>query len=191
MKKFLLAVMAFATLSTFTACDDAKDNDDKKDATEVADDANDKKLDDTKLEDDAEWAVKTADGGMEEVMMGKLAQTQGTNPKVKELGKMMEADHSKANEEFKAMAASKGITLPTALSKDHQDEYDDLAKKTGADFDKAYTALMVDDHEDDIDHFKHMANDGKDADMKTWAAGKVPVLEHHLEMAKAARDAVK
>ncbi len=188
MKKTILLALAAMSFTVFSACGDNKKPEDTK---EVANDANDKKFDDTKMENDAEWAVKAADGGMEEVQLGKLAQSNGTSPKVKELGKMMVDDHSKANEELKALAAKKNITLPAALSEKRQKDYDDLAKKTGADFDKAYTNMMIDDHQEDIDLFKKEGNDGKDADIKAWAAGKVATLEHHLEMAKAAHDAVK
>lgn len=192
MKKHFIGLMAIGMLCCFTACDNGHNNTaNGEDATKMADSANDKKLDNTKLEDDADWAVKAADGGMEEVALGKLAEEHGTNPKVKELGKMMVADHSKANEELKALAAKKNITLPVAMSEKHQKDHDDLAKKTGADFDREYTKMMVDDHQDDIDEFQKEADHGKDADVKNWAAGKVPVLQHHLEMAKAARDAVK
>jgi putative membrane protein len=192
MKKQFIGLMAIGMLCCFSACDSGHNNTaNGEDATKVADSANDKKFDDSKIEDDAEWAVKAADGGMEEVALGKLAEKMGTNPKVKELGKMMVEDHTKANDELKALAAKKNITLPAAMSEERQKECDDLAKKTGADFDREYTKMMVDDHEDDIDKFQSEADHGKDADVKAWAAGKVPVLQHHLEMAKAARDAVK
>lgn len=188
MKKYIITAMAFAMFSLFSACGDSSKPEDSK---EAAKDANEQKFDDSKIEDDAQWAVKAADGGMEEVALGQLAQTNGASPKVKELGKMMVDDHTKANEELKALAAKKNITLPAAMSENRQKDYDDLAKKTGADFDKAYTSMMVDDHQEDIDEFKKEGNDGKDAELKAWAAGKVATLEHHLEMAKAARDAVK
>ncbi len=188
MKKYLFTALAFATLTCLSACGDSSKPEDSK---EMATDANDKKFDDSKMEDDAQWAVKAADGGMMEVQLGKLAQTNAANAKVKELGQMMVSDHSKANDELKALAAQKNITLPPSLSEDKQKKYDDMAKKTGADFDKAYASFMVDDHQEDIDSYKKEGNDGKDADIKAWAAGKVPLLEHHLEMAKATNDAVK
>jgi putative membrane protein len=190
MKKQILTVVALTAFTLFTACDNTSTTT-TEDSKEVAADSNENKFDDTKMEDDAQWAVKAADGGMMEVALGQLAQKNGASAKVKELGKMMEEDHTKANNELKDLAAKKNITLPAAMSEDHQKKYDDLAKKTGADFDKDYAAFMVDDHEDDIDAFKKEANDGKDADLKAWAAGKVPTLEHHLEMAKTTKDAVK
>ena len=50
---------------------------------------------------------------------------------------------------------------------------------------------MVDDHKDDVDEFKKEADNGKDADLKSWAAGKVPVLQHHLDVAQNVKDSIK
>ncbi len=50
---------------------------------------------------------------------------------------------------------------------------------------------MVSDHEEDLDAFKKEAENGNDADLKAWAAGKVPTLQHHLDAAKTAQDVVK
>ncbi len=48
---------------------------------------------------------------------------------------------------------------------------------------------MVKDHKEDIDAFKKEADKGNDPDLKQWASGKVPTLEHHLDMARSAEDA--
>lgn len=188
MKKTVFSLLFCASAITFmTSCS----NNNSTDSKEAAKEQNEQKFDNTNIEDDTKFAVAAADGGMMEVQLGQLAQTNGSSAQIKQLGQMMIDDHGKANEELKATAAQKNITLPTTLSEKSQKHYDELSKKTGADFDKAYADLMVSDHEDDIDAFKKEANDGKDADLKNWASGKIPTLEHHLEMAKSAKDAVK
>ena len=111
---------------------------------------------------------------MMEVKLGQLAQTNGVAADIKDLGKMMETDHSKANEELKVLAAKKNITLPATLSDKCQKKYDDMAAKKGSEFDKAYASCMVDDHKKDIDKFQKEADNGKDDDLKAWANGKLP-----------------
>lgn len=189
MKKIMLNATVFAAaLFLATSCSDRKaENEDSK---EVAEEQNDAKFDDSNIEKDTEFAVNAADAGMLEVKLGELAQQKGTAPEVKSLGKMMVDDHSKANEELKALAQTKNITLPTSLSEKCQKKYDDIAAKSGKDFDDAFTDHMVKDHKDDIDAFKKEADKGEDPDLKQWAAGKVPTLEHHLDMAKTAEKAV-
>ena len=189
MKKTILSLSLLGALSIFAACGGNESK--PEDSKEVAQDQNEAKFDDTNIEDDTKWATNAAEGGMLEVQLGNLAQTNAASPKVKELGKMMVDDHSKANEELKALAARKNITLPAALGEGKQKDYDDLAAKKGADFDKAYADYMVSDHKEDIDAYQKEADKGKDPDMKAFAAGKVPTLQHHLQMAEATKDAVK
>lgn len=160
------------------------------DSEEIAEEQNEEKFEDNKAEKDAEFAVAAADGGMLEVQLGKLAQSNGASDAVKMLGEMMANDHSKANDELKALASQKNISLPSGLSEDSQESYNDLAEKTGMEFDEAYTEFLVKDHEKDIDEFRKQAENGCDADLKSWAAGKVPTLEQHLERAKQAEAAV-
>src|SRR5438445_7984327 len=49
---------------------------------------------------DREFATKAAQGGMAEVALGNLAQQQGYSIKVKDYGKKLANDHSKANNEL-------------------------------------------------------------------------------------------
>ena len=187
MKKLTFSALIIASMMTFSACNSNKSEDSK----EVAEEQNEAKFEDTKVEDDTEFAVDAADGGMIEVKLAELAKTNGSSKTVKDFADMMIKDHGKANEELKALAQQKNITLPMSVSEDKQKDYDDLAKKKGKDFDKAYAAYMVDDHKEDIEDFEKAAKDGKDPEVKAWAAGKVPTLQHHLEMAQAMKDATK
>lgn len=187
MKRVLINAALFVSAIMFVAsCGDRKAQ--NEDSEKVANKENDAKFDNSDVEKDADFAVKAADGGMLEVQLGELAQSKGMSQAVKDLGKMMVEDHTKANEELKALAQTKNISLPTTLSEDCQKKYDDIASKNGKDFDKAFTDHMVKDHKKDVDAFKKEADKGEDPDLKSWAAGKVPTLEHHLDMAKSAED---
>jgi putative membrane protein len=176
-----LSALCAAFLFTLVSCGTQSNQDDSK---EVAEEQNEQKFEESDLEDDTDFAVKAADGGMLEVQLAELALTKASSPKVKEFAQMMITDHTKANDELKNLAQSKNISLPTALSEENQKDYNDLAEKSGPDFDKAYCDFMVKDHKDDLEEFKKAADDSKDPDLKSWAAGKVTVLEHHLSMAE-------
>ena len=141
--------------------------------------------------DDAAFLVNSANGGMMEVELGKLAQNNGMNAKVKEFGKMMETDHGKGGDKLKSLAASKNTTLPESLSNDAQSEKDKLQKKTGADFDKAYIDMMVDDHKKDIKEFEKAAKDCVDPDIKAFASGTLPMLRTHLDHAESIQKMLK
>jgi len=133
---------------------------------------------------------EAAMGGMAEVQLGKLAQEKGMSQRVKNFGEMMVRDHSAANDDLKAIARQKNVTLPDNLGK-HQDHYNDLSKKNGAEFDKAYMKMMLDDHQDDVKAFEKVAENGTDPDVKTFASQKLPVLRKHLDSAKAINKSLK
>jgi putative membrane protein len=133
---------------------------------------------------DLKFVREAAMGGMMEVTLGRMAQTQGSSQQVKDLGTMMVNDHSKANDELLALAKSKNITVPTTLDKNMQAQVDRLSRLSGKAFDNAYANLMVKDHRKDIAEFQKEARMGKDADIKSWAAGKIATLQSHLSHAE-------
>ena len=188
MKKVKTSSLLFA--ACFFALVSCATNNNQEDSKEVAEEQNEAKFDDTSLDDDTEFAVAAADGSMLEVQLGQLALTKASSPKVKEFAQSMVDDHSKANDELKTIAQTKNITLPSTISEEKQKDYDKLAEKSGPEFDKAYSEFMVKDHKDDVDKFKKAAEKCEDADIKSWAAEKVPVLENHLSMAESLEDAV-
>ena len=194
MKKTTLFLAAGLAL-TLAACNNSTDS--KKEAEKQNDSTFDNKNttaaggDSADMKKDASFAVEAADGGMLEVQLGQLAQTNASSATIKSFGKEMIADHGKANQELMSLAQTKGIVLPGSLSDKHQSTYNDLATKKGADFDKAYIDLMVSDHKDVADAFQQEADKGNDPDIKAWAGKTLPTIQHHLEMAKMAQDKVK
>src|SRR4051812_39822143 len=137
------------------------------------------------------FVTKAAQGGLAEVKLGTLATQKASSPDVKQFGQQMVDDHSKANDELKQLASSKGITLPTDTDASHQAKYDRLSKLSGADFDKAYMKEMVSDHRTDVYEFRRESEHGSDPDVKAWAGKTLPTLEHHLQMAESTDAKVK
>jgi putative membrane protein len=130
---------------------------------------------------DSEFVLEAAQGGMMEVEVGKLGRQKGSDPSARQVGDMLVNDHGKANEELKGIVSKKGATLPTSLDAKHQAKVDQLAKKEGAEFDKAYFAMLQDDHKKDIAKFEHASQSLKDSDLKAFATKTLPVLRTHLE----------
>lgn len=134
----------------------------------------------TVSKEDAKFAVEAANGGMTEVALGQLAQQKAFSPAVKEFASLMVKDHSTANEQLKALAKSKGISLPKALSDDNQRLKEKLAAKSGKDFDKAYVDAMTNDHKEDVKTFQYATKSLKDTSLKAFAINTLPVLKMHL-----------
>lgn len=134
---------------------------------------------------DHNFMVKAAQGGMAEVELGQLAQQNGQSQQVKDFGKRMVDDHSKANDELKQVASQQGVSLPTTLDAKDQAMKDKLSKLNGAEFDKAYMSDMVKDHKKDVAEFKNEAKSGNTQAVKDWAGKTLPTLQDHLQMAES------
>jgi len=131
---------------------------------------------------DHAFVMEAAQGGMAEVALGRLAGEKASNDRVKQFGQRMVDDHSKANDELKALAQTKNISLPTALDAKHKATEDRLSKLSGAAFDRAYIQEMVADHKKDVADFQKESKSGGDSEVKAWAAKTLPTLEEHNKM---------
>ena len=140
---------------------------------------------------DRKFMEKAAEGGLAEVELGKLATQKAGAPEVKQFGQRMVDDHSKANDQLKQLATSKGVNLPTELDRSTRREMDKLSKLSGADFDREYMKHMVSDHKKDVSEFKSEANKAKDSDVKQFASQTLPTLEQHLQLAESAEQAAR
>src|ERR1700690_1433893 len=81
---------------------------------------------------DTNFILAAAQGGMTEVKLGELASPSGARDDVKSFGQMMVKDHTAINDDLKAFAAQKGVTLPDSLNAKHQAMVDKLTALTGS-----------------------------------------------------------
>ncbi|MGB8887650.1 MAG: DUF4142 domain-containing protein [Candidatus Korobacteraceae bacterium] len=133
---------------------------------------------------DRSFMDKAAQGGMAEVELGQLAEQNGQSQQVKDFGKRMVTDHTKANDQLEQVASKEAVKLPTTLDAKDQETKEHLSKLKGAAFDKAYMRDMVADHEKDVAEFKREATAAHSPDLKDWVTTTLPTLESHLQEAE-------
>lgn len=138
-----------------------------------------------------DFLKEAAEGSMAEIQLASLALTRTQNPEVRAFAQQMIADHGKASEELKPIAAKKSVTLALELNSTHKSLSDKLTKISGAEFDREYVKEMVADHEKDVKAFQTQAQAGTDAEIKEFAAKTLPTLEHHLQMARDMQSKMK
>ena len=132
---------------------------------------------------DEQFAVKAAMANQAEIELGQLALEKAASPDVKAFAQQMIDGHSKTLEELKQTAMTKTIPIAATLDRSHQATKDKLAKLTGAEFDRTYMNEMIKAHGEAVNLFEKEASQGKDADLKAWAAGKLPTIKEHQTMA--------
>jgi putative membrane protein len=195
MKNLSIYIPGLALALAFSACGGSGGSDSVKDAKA----ANEAKVDSQKKRETppdsskimvskeaADFLVNAYSGGLAEVQLGSVAQTHSSNKDIKAFGAMMVRDHSDQGIRLKAVADSLHVTLPVTISTSQQKMITDLQKRSGKDFDKAYIARMVSDHQQDIDEFERQAKKGV-PEVSAFANSSLPMLHKHLDSAQNLR----
>ncbi len=193
MKKYLkwfFLLFASATIAVSCNSDEGStttDNDDPGNADSVgAGQTNNNNVDNA----DAEFLADAYYSGLKEIEASKAAQSKGQAKEVTDLANMMVTDHTAMGAQVKGLAAKKNISLKESLTPEDLNAVSNK-DKTGKEFDRGYTTMMVDDHEAAVRKFENAANNARDPEIKALANEALPKLRHHLEQSKAARDKVK
>jgi putative membrane protein len=123
-------------------------------------------------------------GGQAEVDFGKLAQTKASTPAVREFAKHMVDAHTQGNQ--KLMRAGRGLNpdLPKQLDPEHQTVRNELQKAAGKDFDIAYIASQVQDHQRTANLLQWHIGSGQNEALKKYSMETLPEVMEHLELAK-------
>lgn len=134
-----------------------------------------------------EFADKAAKSDAFEIAAAKLAKTNAASAGVKSFAATMIEAHTASTAKIKAAAAkaSPAIKPDPTLTSDLQSKLDDLAKLKGADFDKAYVDGQISAHEDALSLMKNYAGNGDTPSLKAAAGDIAPIVQKHLDMARA------
>jgi putative membrane protein len=129
---------------------------------------------------DEEWTTAALQGDLFEVKGGQLAQSQGQNQAVKQLGERLSSDHSKSYAQGRKLAKKLGIEVPTEPTYPEQWELQTVGEMTGSAFDKGYTSLERLDHKQDIEDAKTELEDGSNKAVKALAKMDLKMYREHL-----------
>lgn len=133
---------------------------------------------------DSTFVTMTAQANLAEVDAGRLAVKKTSNAEVKRFAQHMIDDHTQANAELSDLAHKKGFDLPTQADEAHQKDAARLAGMSGADFDRSYMMMMVNDHQKAVAMFEKYAAEASDPDVRAFAKKMLPTLQDHLKMAR-------
>ena len=128
--------------------------------------------------------IKTAaSSGQAEIQLGKLAAERADRPEVRDFAKHLEKDHTRANLELLKILDTQRIDVSRDMEP-YQSTAEHLSKLRGEEFDRAYVQRMVKDHEEAVAQFAKEAKEGRNAELKAYAAQELPTLQDHLRLAR-------
>jgi putative membrane protein len=135
---------------------------------------------------DKQFMIQAAQGGMAEVQFARIANQKASSQTVRQYAQQMINDHTPANQELMSIAARKGVILPKTIGPQNQAIKRSLSQLSGTAFDRAYLrAAGVQSHTQQAALFQREAQQGRDPDVKAFAARVLPIVQGHLQMARA------
>lgn len=134
---------------------------------------------------DQAFVKKAGSGNIAEVQEGELAVQKSHNPAVQEFGRWMQTDHTMAQGPLMQSAQSSNIQVPTKPDAAAMDSMKKLQTASGTQFDRQYIDGAVTDHQKTVKLFQNEAQNGQDAQLKTYATAMLPALQAHLQEAQA------
>lgn len=120
----------------------------------------------------------------DEVRIGKLAQGKATSVDAKAYADMLVKDHGDHDEQVMAIAKAANITLTAPQSPAGDDPATVLGPLSGAEFDRKFGELMTKGHQEAIQTVEAVQSKLTNAEVKLLVEKTLPVLRHHLEMAR-------
>lgn len=134
-----------------------------------------------------EFVDKAARSDAFEIAAAEIAEKNASMAGVKDFARMMVTAHKESTAKIKkaASAATPPVTPDATLTADQKSELDKLRGLKGKDFDKAYIDNQTDAHDDALSLMKKYAADGGVESLKAAASEIAPVVQEHLDKAKA------
>ena len=124
---------------------------------------------------------------LHEIEMAKMAEQNGSD-KIKSYAQTLERDHQDADQQIKALAQKKNVTLTDTVKNPEMQQKMDQAKQhfssmKGQQFDRAFANRMSMEHKRVISMAQTWRQDCKDQDVCNLIDTLMPKLQQHAQMA--------
>jgi putative membrane protein len=135
---------------------------------------------------DQQFVDFAAQTDMVEANLGQMAGSVASAQPVKDYAQMLVTDHTNDFNQLYSVAHQANLNMPNAIDAEHNKAMiDPFQKLKGAAFDHHYVQEMIAGHTKAIAVFKKEAADAQNPALKSYAEQDLPVLQKHLDGAKA------
>ena len=131
-----------------------------------------------------EFLKDAIQGDYSEATLGRLIANRGASAEVRNFGATLNRDHSNGLAQAQRLASRLGLRIPVEMSPEARAELPRLRHLEGRAFDREVRRYMIQDHINDLAKFKAQVHSG-DRATSGFAAATVPILQKHLDMARA------
>jgi putative membrane protein len=129
--------------------------------------------------------------GRAEVKYSELAEKRSNSLKVKAFATRLILEHKKFGEKLEEAARNLDVTVSKELDRGQKGAIDGLSRLSGAEFDRAYLARIIEDHERGVKAFENEVEKGNSEELKKLCNDALPRLQRHLKRARELAGEVK
>lgn len=155
-----------------------------RDSKVVAYELNEKKFHELEDKKNAKFLVDAAEIHLKQIHLAQLAQQEGKQIDVKELGRMMEKSNSNSFGRLAELAGNKSVSIPISTTRQGLETVEFLNQRSGLSFDKEYCDIMVVNQKQAIKVFEEISEQSHDLDIQVWALSTLVDLRKHLQHAR-------
>jgi putative membrane protein len=134
--------------------------------------------------EDRQFIHKAASAALGQLDLGKLALKKSLSNDVKNFGQQLVDDNAKQSDHLRELAAKKGVKFPARPPATLEAARNRLSNFSGTQFDDAYMAEMLKDHQRNVDEFRSESKATHDPEVRGFVTETLPILEEHLKKAE-------
>lgn len=123
-------------------------------------------------------------GNRAEVELSKQAASKSGSQAIDAYANRMQKEHTSSGERLLKAGKPAKVDVPRDLDAEHQRKRDELAKLSGADYDKAYLSAQIQEHQKTANLLLWHLSYGQNAELLRYSADTLPTVLDHLEHAK-------
>jgi putative membrane protein len=138
-----------------------------------------------------DFAESAAQSDGYELAAAQDARAQSRSPQVRTFAEQMLADHARTGQALRDAALASGLAPPQPhVGGDQMRFLAGLQSLRGTEFDREYVRQQVLAHTSALTTMRSYAAKGSDPNLRRAAAFAMPIIEHHLQMARQMKDAL-
>ena len=142
------------------------------------------------MENDALFAAEAASASMLEVQLGGAALEKAVSPEVKEIAQEMVQANQQMLNELQEVAMQSNFVLPSTLGSRHHELYEEITASSGIAFDLAYINRLAKQHNELVERYEDIAENGQVMELKQYASKQLPLLRQHQQTVEALEETI-
>lgn len=133
---------------------------------------------------DKQFAEEAARQVLASHQLGVLASGKGTNPAINRFGARLNEVNADLQDALNQIAQQQHLQLPTRMTEEAQRDIEGMKTWTGEQFAQRFVPEIITRQERLVALFRHQAESGQVAEIKSFADKMAPRLEENLALAR-------